>query len=966
MRYEAVVRRRKKQRIAQAAGGAGRPLVKGIVAMLGTLATAGVLLFLAVGGLAGGFYVYATKDLAPPEMIATRDIARNAKILDRKGRLLYEIFDPQLGRRSTVPLSEISPYLIQATIATEDASFYENQGVNIRGIARAMWSNVSKQEVSQGGSSITQQLVKNVFIPEEERAAPSILRKVKEVALSLELTRRFSKDQLLTYYFNELNYGNLSYGIETAAQSYFAKPAKDLGLAEASMLAGIPQLPAAYSPLLDPAAAKRRQGQVLDLMVRQNFITKAEADAAREEELEYRSAKFDIKAPHFVMYIRELLAEKYGVRTLFRSGLKVTTSLDLDLQQLGEEIIAEQVAKTARSINAHNAALTAIDPRTGEVLAMVGSADYFDPSIDGQVNIATSEKQPGSSFKPFNYVTAFMKGWNPATMLLDVPITIRDGINPPYSPNNFDKKFAGPVSIRQALSNSMNIPAIKTIEFVGVENLLDTAHKMGITTLNRKGWYGLSLTLGGGEVKLLDLTYAYSVFANLGEMKGLPVQPDKRRPGLRTLEPVVILKVEDADGRVLEEFKEPQTERIIPADYAYLIANILSDNAARAPIFGNSMQLRGSRPAAVKTGTTEDLKDFWTMGFTPELAVGVWMGNSDGKKLTGGFSGTTTGPIWERFMNGALEGVPVSEFKRPANIVSLEVCAPSGLLPTPECQRKRSEIFVQGQEPKDKDTLWRLLKLDRANGLLAGPNTPPGDIEEKAFLVLPAEAREWAEKQEIEQPPTQISNRLAPVTVPIIVDPAPGGLVRALVSIRGNAAGDDFESYVIEAGKGTAPATWLAVAAPRTTPISNGVLGAFDSSGLSGPYLLRLTVKRKSGKTEQSTVNITIDNTLPAVNLVTPTRDARFLLMPAQDALTLQADASDDNGVEKVDFYVDGNPVATAVKAPYNAQWKMTPGPHIVFAAAVDRAGNAARTASVTIQVDGTAIPTPAASNRAP
>ncbi len=700
MQYEQVIRRRKKQRAAKAAQG-GRPLLKGIMAMLATLATVGALLFLAVGGLAAGFYVYATQDLAAPETIATRDIARTAKILDRNGKLLYEIFDPQIGRRTTVPLSEISPYLIQASIATEDASFYENQGVNIRGIARAVWSNVAKQEVVQGGSSITQQLVKNVFIPEQERSEQSIVRKVKEMALSLELTRRFTKDQILQYYLNELNYGNLSYGIEAAAQSYFSKPAKDLNLAEASMLAGIPQLPAVYSPLLDPAAAKRRQDQVLDLMVRQGFVTKSEADAAKEVQLEYKSAKFDIKAPHFVMYVRELLAEKYGARTLFRSGLRVTTSLDLNLQELGEEIVAEQVAKTALSINAHNAALTAIDPRTGEILAMVGSADYFDPSIDGQVNIATSEKQPGSSFKPFNYVTAFMKGWNPATMLLDVPITIRDGVNPPYSPNNFDKKFAGPVSIRQAFSNSMNIPAIKTIEFVGVDAVLETAHKMGITTLNRKGWYGLSLTLGGGEVKLLDMTYAYSVFANLGEMKGTPVQPDNRRPGLRNLDPVSILKVEDAEGRVLEEFKGPQTERIIPAEYAYLIAHILSDNVARAPVFGNSLALGGGRPAAVKTGTTEDLKDFWTMGFTPELAVGVWMGNSDSKKLTGGFSGTTTGPIWLRFVNEALAGTPASQFKRPSNIVSLKVCAPSGLLPTPECQRKRSEIFVRGQEPKE-------------------------------------------------------------------------------------------------------------------------------------------------------------------------------------------------------------------------------------------------------------------------
>lgn len=714
---------------------------------------------LSMGGLLFGIYAFIAKDLVPIESIATRDVARSTKILDRHGRLLYEIFDPQFGRRTTVPLREISPYLIQATIATEDSSFYENQGINVRGILRAVWSNLQRGEVVQGGSSITQQLAKNVFIPEEERTQLSVIRKIKEMSLSMELTRRFSKDQILEYYLNENNYGNLSYGIEAAAQSYFAKSAKDLNLAEAALLAGIPQAPSLYSPQLNPDRAKERQHAVLALMVRQEFVSEAEAEAAKAQRLEYQTATFDIRAPHFVMYVRELLAEKYGVRALYREGLKVTTTLDLDLQQLGEEVVWNQVAVTSRSINGRNAALVAIDPRTGEILTMVGSVDYFDPSIDGQVNLAVAERQPGSSFKPYNYVTAFSKGYAPSTMVLDVPLTIRDGYNPPHEVNNVDKRYRGPVSVREALANSINIPAVRIIMNIGVETVLDTAHKMGITSLNRKGWYGPSLTLGAGEVKLLDHTYAYGVFANQGKMAGVPVLPEKQQPGHRTLDPVAILKIEDANGKVLEEFTNPQEQQIISPELAYLITDILSDRQARAPIFGTNLDLPGLRSAAIKTGTTEDLRDFWQMGYTPELVVGVWMGNADNTKLTGGLSSTTAGPIWKNFVAGALSDKPHSSFLRPPGIVTATVCLPSGLLATAQCPRTRSDIFIRGQTPKDQDNLYTQIAIDKVTGKLASPQTPPEDVEQRTYLVLPEDAKEWAKENNVEQPPEEMSTR---------------------------------------------------------------------------------------------------------------------------------------------------------------------------------------------------------------
>lgn len=646
-----------------------------------------------------------------------------ARIYDRNGELLYQVFDPNEGYRTTVSLEEVSPYLLQATLAVEDPTFYENPGVDLRGIARAAWQNLRHGDIVQGGSSITQQLVKNVLLPQDQRNDLTLDRKAREAIMALELTQRYSKDQLLTLYLNAIYYGNFSYGVEAAAEGYFGKHAKDLDLAESAMLAGIPQRPALFSPLLNQKAATQRQHDVLDLMVRHGMLTQAEADTAKQQELAYQPKEHALQAPHFVMYVRDLLEQRYGTQAVLEQGLRVTTSLDMNLQRLGEAAVQDQVAKTDRSINAHNASLVSINPHTGEILAMVGSANYADQGIQGQVNMATAERQPGSSFKPFTYVTAFMKGWNPATMIDDAPLEIRDGINPPYRPQNVDKTFHGMVSIRTALSNSMNIPAIKTIQYTGVEAVLQTAHKLGITSLTRQGWYGLALTLGGGEVKLLDMTYAYAVFANGGRMAGDPVPLDQQTTGMRTLDPVAILKVEDASGKLLDQFTAPQTAEVLPAGYAYLITSILSDNDARRPIFGNSLQLPGPRPAAVKTGTTEDLRDFWTIGYTPDLVTGVWMGNADNKALSGGFSRSTTGPIWERFMTEALAGTPVTPFTRPADVVQLRVCNASGMQATGGCP-SHTEVFVKGAEPKKHDpSQWMDVCGDGV--LRPRPSTPP-------------------------------------------------------------------------------------------------------------------------------------------------------------------------------------------------------------------------------------------------
>ncbi len=812
---------------------------------------------LVFGLLAMGVVAYAAGLLqlvAPTTLLTSSADQGSTKIYDRNGELLYEFMQPGAGYRTNVVLSDISPYLVAATLAVEDPTFYDNPGIDPRGIVRAAWQNVVHRDVVQGGSSITQQLVKNVLLPENERTDLTIQRKLKEALAAFELTRAYSKTELLTFYFNDIYYGNLSYGAEAAAQGYFGKGAHDVSLAEAALLAGIPQAPAYYNPLSNRDTGIARQYMVLDLMVKHGFLSREAADAAKAEELQFvLPTRDNIQAPHFVMYVRDLLEQRYG-HTMLSRGLVVTTSLDLRLQRLAETAVAEQVAKTSKSIGASNAALTAINPHTGEIVAMVGSANYFDSSIDGEVNIATSERQPGSSFKPFTYVTAFQKGYSPATMLVDAPMAVKDGANTVYRPQNFDRSFRGPVSVRTALSNSMNIPALKTIEFTGVDSVLKTAHAMGITTLNRQNWYGISLTLGGGEVMLLDMTYAYSVFANQGVMAGVSAAPE-RPAGLRALDPVALLRVQLPSGRVVDSFETPDEQRILRADHAYLITNILSDNLARRPVFGSTLDLPGGRPAAVKTGTTEDLRDFWTMGYTPDLAVGVWMGNADGARLRGGLSSTTTGPIWLRFMAEALEGTPITPFDRPANIVTAVVCDPSGLLPTDNCGNKHEEVFVRGTVPTLRDTLYQKVNVDSATGELVGSCGARGAVVEEVRVVLPGSQAQVADRDCASGAAGGRSTRVA------LTAPGAGQVLRGSAAIRVT-AGPDVDSYSVDLGAGSPVTAWVPLLPSKSGNAENAFVGTLDTVPLhlGGPYSLRLTARLRDGSTRAAVTSFTVDN----------------------------------------------------------------------------------------------------------
>jgi len=807
-----------------------------------------VAVFFALLGLALASYAAIALRLPSPAELANRELTfETTKIYDRQGELLYEALDPHGGRRTRVKLAEISPYLIQATVATEDRHFYQHPGVDPWSILRAIVQNIRERDVVSGGSTIPQQLVKMTFFGPEK----TLSRKVQEAVLAAEISRQWSKNEILELYLNQLYYGNLAYGIEAAAETYFGKRAADLTLPEAALLAGLPQAPALYDPFMNPDGAKARQRVVLDLMVEAGYLTPAQADTAFATPLQFRPAAVGkgLRAPHFVMYVRQLLEEQYGPQAVYGGGLQVTTTLDPRLQTLAEEIARKHVA-ALRDRNVTNAALVALKPETGEILAMIGSVDFFDPAISGQVNVALRPRQPGSVIKPVTYLAAFEKGWTPATAIMDVTTEFPDGANPPYKPVNYDGQEHGMVTVRTALANSLNIPAVKTLQEVGLPAMLEMAHRLGIASLNRPD-YGLSLTLGGGEVTLLEMTGAYAVLANGGQ----------RVP------PTAILDVRTGDGRVLYRYK-PVGEQVISPQHAYLITHILADNEARHLAFGPHSVLELSRPAAVKTGTTNDWRDNWTIGYTPELVTGVWVGNSDNSPMADVTGVAGAGPIWHDFMEGALAGTPVRDFIRPEGIVEYEVCAISGARPSPSCPTRRIELFAAGTQPLDEShDIHQRIRIDRTTGALATEWCPDNVVEEHEFEVYPPEYREWAETHGHPQPPRESCPVHTGPARAQIMQPAEGESVQGIVTIIGQAVIPDFARYVVEYGVGWDPGGWGTIAVQEDEPVDGGILAQWDTSGLYNmEHTLRLVVFDHWGNVVEARRHIWVNNPLPTAS----------------------------------------------------------------------------------------------------
>jgi 1A family penicillin-binding protein len=702
------------------------------------------LLALIMGGI---IYQWVFAGLPSVDHIAAGMALPSTRIYDRQGHLLYQIADPNKGVNEVIPLSDLPECMTQATIATEDANFYSHPGVDIQGIMRALWINLKGGEVVAGGSTITQQVARNLLLDPDQRAERTLQRKLRESVLAVELTQRYSRDDILALYLNQTYYGNLAYGIEAAARAYFGKDASDLTLAECAMLAGLPQAPSAYDPLSNPETAKGRQRIVLDLMVKHGYITQAQADQAHKEALQYAATPFPIEAPHFVAAVWTQLQRDYPDE-LYEGGLEVITTLDLDWQNAAQDAAQRHLDRLNHppvgepAHNVHNAALVALDPHTGQILAMLGSPDYFDNSIDGAVNATLAPRQPGSALKPFTYAAAFdptqPDPWTPATMVLDVGTPFVTRRLSSYTPSNYGLVEHGPVLIREALASSYNIPAVVTLDHIGLDALVSLTTRLGISTLTDTSRLDLSLTLGGGEVRLLELTAAYGALANGGYR----------------VEPAYILEVRDRDGHVLYEWQPPGYEKpVIDPRVDFLITDILSDNEARIPSFGPASPLNIGRPAAAKTGTTTNFRDNWTVGYTPNLVVGVWAGNADNSPMieVSGISGA--GPIWNEFMRRVLRGQPELEFPVPDGLVRAEVCATSGLLPTPLCPKTRWEWFIDGTVPTAYDSFYQLFTLDRRTGLLADDTTPAEDREDRVYLVLPPEARDWAKRQGIPEPP---------------------------------------------------------------------------------------------------------------------------------------------------------------------------------------------------------------------
>ncbi len=675
---------------------------------------------LVLGMLAvGGFFIWvATLQLPTLDNFSERKVASSTKIYDRTGEvILYDVHENI--KRTVVGGDFIDQDIKDAVIAIEDKDFYNHNGIKISSMVRGALSQIIPGNIitESGGSTITQQVIKNTLLTSEKR----ISRKVKEWILALKLEQTMSKDEILTLYLNEAPYGGAIYGVEQAAKTFFGKSSNDITIAEAAYLASIPNAPTFYSPYgRNKERLENRKNLVLQRMFNQGYISESEYQDAREQEVEFRPlSESSGKALHFVDYIRAYLEEKYGKDALLVDGLKVTTTLDWKIQEQAEKQVRENALKNESEWNASNQALVALDPKTGQILAMVGSRGYLDPDIDGQFNVTTARRQPGSSFKPIVYARAFEKGYRPETVLFDVPTQFsascgafsRESTGNCYAPDNYDGKFVGPISLRNALGQSRNVPAVKLLYLVGIGDALQTAKKLGITTLDRNfDRYGLTLVLGGGEVSLLELTSVYGVFAN---------------DGVR-LPPTGILKIEDLQGKVLEEYKQIPGEQVISSDAARMISSVMADNVARTPLFGANSQLNfGDRPVAAKTGTTNDNKDAWIVGYTPQIVVGVWSGNNNNTSMKRG--STISVPTWRSVMNTALVDKPVQSFGMYSD-------APDNVPPVIRGLWWGGESFI----------------IDKISGKLATEFTPK-ETRQEYVIKEPRSILYWVNKNDLTQ-----------------------------------------------------------------------------------------------------------------------------------------------------------------------------------------------------------------------
>jgi penicillin-binding protein 1C len=672
-----------------------------------------------------GLFVWYGRDLPTPGKLVAAQGNQSSGIYDRNGALLYSVYQNQ--NRLYVNLNAIPKYIKQGTIAVEDRNFYTNSGFSITGYLRSALNIVLLRGLS-GGSTLTQQLVKNVLLSSEQ----TLPRKIKELMLSIQVDRKYTKDQILEMYLNDVGYGGAAVGVQAASQLYFNKDVKDLDLAQSAFLSGLPQSPSVYSPFTGNKYYIQRTQVVLAAMVRDGYITQKQADAASKEitNTQFAENAIGIRAPHFVFYVKQQLVNQFGEQVVESGGLRVKTTLDYNIEKEAEKIVKEEVAK-AKDLKVGNGAAMVTIPKTGEILAMVGSEDYFNTKNDGNFNAAISYRQPGSSLKPVTYATAFTRGYTPATLLMDTQTNFKaQDSEKDYIPVNYDGKYRGPVQVRFALANSLNVPAVKMLGMVGIKNAMQNGYSMGLdnwqpTDANLAD-VGYSLVLGGRDVRLVDEMEAYGVFANAGERMPL----------------VSILEVDDAKGNVLYKYNPPSPQRIFSPEISFLISHILLDNTARSIEFGLYSQLvvAGHPSVSVKTGTTNDIRDNWTVGYTPSFAVGVWVGNNDNSPMSKVASGITgAAPIWNRIMSAVLKmkGKQDEPPQKPDDVIAMQIDALGGGLPKGG-QPTRSEYFIKGTEPTGQSAIYQTLKLSKhQDGKLANQSEiDKGDYNTKDYVIF--------------------------------------------------------------------------------------------------------------------------------------------------------------------------------------------------------------------------------------
>jgi penicillin-binding protein 1C len=733
----------------------------------------------------------------------------STRVYDAEGSLLSELTDinnPSAGVRERVGIDQISPFLRQATIATEDLRFYKYTqiGFDPIAIARVLYDAYQNEEITSGGSTITQQVARNLLLTPEERAQRTPMRKIREIILANEITRTYDRDKILEIYLNEINYANLAYGAEAASRLYFNKRAKDLTLGEASFIAGIPQSPVLWDPVANKQNTLRRQAVVLRLMAEAGFIQESQIAPAQAEmqARTFKRPRLNVPgiAPHYFYYVRDQLAREYGDDALFREGLKVYTSLNPEIQRIAEDAVRNQLAKL-KDKNVTNASVVVLKPQTGEIVAMVGSADFNNEAINGQVNIAISPQQPGSSVKPFTFLAALEKGYTPATLFWDVRKTYTNQYGQTFTPRNYDGKFHGPMLMREALARSMNIPAVDALEYVTLPDFLNVTNRVGIN-FPPNPQYGLALTLGGGDSTLLNLAEAYGVLANNGVH----------------LKPTAISRVALQNGTVVRDYGQTQGAQEIRPEHAYLITHMLSDNNARVRSFGRNNVLNLPFPAAAKTGTTNDFRDNLTVGYSTQYVVAVWVGNSDNSEMQGVSGITGAAPIWREVMLALHADTPPGDFVRPAGVIEVEVCTLGGRLPSPNCPTRTREVFKADQPPLPADE----------------------NVERAVAANDPALAQAQA--------PTPNASAVQSPDI-VVSQPANGAVFnRGLLSIQGVINPPGFQQYQVEYGDGDNPGEWKWISGPHLSPVLGGEMTQWGLESLApGRYTLRITVQTASG-----------------------------------------------------------------------------------------------------------------------